>query len=72
MVYIFENKIKRIFKGMQISFNPFLFDYYVLEPFIWLYHYKYISHLPNLDRQIVDIPLIKEAKNKNRYRIQRY
>jgi hypothetical protein len=69
LIGILENKIKRVFKGMQSSFNPFLFDYYVLEPYIWLYKNKYISYLPTLDKQIVDIPLVVEEKNKNRYRL---
>jgi len=69
LILILEQKIGRAFKGMQSSFNPFLFDYYVLEPFVWLYKNKYISYLPVLDKQIVDIPLIEQTKNKNRYRL---
>jgi hypothetical protein len=57
---LMEKKISRLFGGLMVNFNPFLFDYYVLDSFVYLYNKNMIDILPPVDNSIIDIPVTKE------------
>lgn len=71
LIGILENKMKRLFTGLSVYSNPFLFDYYSVSPQLYLYNRKYISYLPDIDMIIEESvfdPLSKQENSRNRYR----
>lgn len=65
MIHILEDKMKRLYQGIQEEENPFLYDYYVLDPFTYLFQSNKISSLPARDILETD----KQQENKSSYRI---
>jgi len=61
---IYENKIQRLYPTISTYFNPFLYDYYIVDPIKYLYNRNIISTLPQIDTEVLDMPKL----NLNRSR----
>lgn len=58
MLATLEIKMKRLYTGLLVHNNPFIFSYYTLEPYIYLYDNGLIGYLPKVDSLITG-PIIE-------------
>ncbi len=52
LIKLLEKKIERIFPGLSSLYNPFLYDYYHVDPNLFLLNNNLISSLPIIDTEI--------------------
>lgn len=62
LIRLLESKMVRIYSGLTEYINPFLFDYYVIFPHVYLYNRGLISYLPNIDMNIEDLPKVPQIQ----------
>ncbi len=64
MVALLEVKMKRLYLGLLVYNNPYIFSYYTLEPYIYLYENDIINYLPDVDSMISN-PTVDNLPNTN-------
>lgn len=62
-----SNKMERLYKNN----NPFLQDYYILDPGAYLYNNKLITTIPIFQKSVGDTKLQIKKLPKNEYRLER-